>query len=90
MTLPIIFIAIMGSVNFALHRAMLESDNPLVQEALAPMLRTFGQYATYGLEFILLVAALMLGIYYPILALFLYGAYTLLDLLAYAFLIHGQ
>lgn len=90
MTLSLFFIAIMGTVNFFLHRAMLESDNPLVQEALGPMRRTFGRYATYALEFLVLLFALMLANSHPISALLLYGLYTLMDLFAYAFLIHGK
>ena len=90
MTLSLFFIAIMGTVNFFLHRAMLESDNPLVQEALGPMRRTFGRHATYALEFLILLFALMLAGSHPITALLLYGLYTLMDVFAYAFLIHGK
>ena len=90
MTLSLFFIAIMGAINFFLHRAMLESDNPIVREALGPMRRTFGKYATYALEFAVLLFALMMGDSHPILALLIYGLYTLMDFAAYAFLIHGK
>ena len=90
MTLSLFFIAIMGTVNYFLHRAMLESDNPLVEDALGPMRRTFGRHATYALEFLILLFALMLAGSHPITALLLNGLYTLMDVFAYAFLIHGK
>ncbi len=86
MTLSLLFIFAFGVANFAVHRAMLESRHPLIEEATAPLRGTFGQQATYVLEFLMLVAAMMAEGKYPILSLSLYGIYTIFNILAYQWL----
>lgn len=87
-TLTFLLILIMGSANFAAHRAMLESGHPAVMDALAPLRSRFGQYITYVLEFTVLVAALTLEHGHPIATLSLYGLYTMFNILAAAWLHH--
>lgn len=89
MTVALLFIFLMGIANFACHRAMLESRHPLVEEATAPLRNALGQYATYGLEFFMLVAAMLMEGRRPILILMLYGLYTIFNILAYQWL-HDQ
>lgn len=68
-----------GVANFAMHRWILESDNPLVQAATLPVTRALGRQATYVLEFALLIGALWLAQERGIVALTLYGIYTALN-----------
>ncbi|MGX7896183.1 hypothetical protein [Tsuneonella sp. HG222] len=48
----------LGTANFALHKAVLESGHPAI-EHLAPAVRKLGGRGTLALEFILLLAALL-------------------------------
>ncbi len=48
---------ILGVANFAMQKAMMESDHPLVSEARRAMRRYLGAYGSYILEFVFLIAA---------------------------------
>jgi hypothetical protein len=48
---------ILGVANFAMQKAMMESDHPLVSEARRAMRRYMGPHGSYILEFIFLMAA---------------------------------
>jgi len=58
MTLFIIFL--LGIANFALHRAVLESRHPKLDE-IGWFTRRFGKGTMLGVEFIVLLAALLMA-----------------------------
>lgn len=58
MAIAIVFL--LGIANFALHRAAVESGHPLVS-LVRQSSRLFAPRVTYGVEFVLLVAALLLA-----------------------------
>ncbi len=90
MTLTLFFIFLMGIANFACHRAMLESRHPLIEEATAPLRSRLGQQATYVLEFLMLVTAMLIEASYPLITMTLYGLYTMFNILAYQWLLHQK
>ncbi len=76
MTIGILFI--LGIANFALHRAMLDSDHPLLA-SLPPALRANGGRLSLAFEFlILLLAMLLAAIGWPS-AVWVYALYTLIN-----------
>jgi hypothetical protein len=79
MTIPLIAIFLAGIGNFAMHRWLIESGHPLVEAAIAPIHRTLGGNATYVLEFLLLLGAMLLAVQSWFIALCLYGVYTALN-----------
>lgn len=82
-TLPLLLLFIMGVANFALHKAMLESGDPIITEAVGPLLRLGGPYLTYAMEFALLLLAFLLAEAHPRAALLLYGVYTMVNALGW-------
>jgi hypothetical protein len=86
MTIALIAIFLAGIANFAMHRWLLEGGHPLVMAAIAPIQRTLGKYATYGLEFFLLLGAMLLSTQNWFIALCLYGVYTALNAATIAWL----
>ena len=49
-----------GVGNFAMHRAFMESDDPLIQQMVRPLADKVGPNITYVFEFLLLVGAGMM------------------------------
>ena len=88
-SLSLFFIFLMGIANFAAHRAMIESPNPVVQAAIAPLRGRFGQQATYVLEFFVLLGVMAFEHRHPLVTLILYGLYTMFNMLTY-FWFHHQ
>lgn len=79
MTLIIIFL--LGIANFALHRAVLESRHPKLGE-VGWLSDRFGRRAMFGVEFMVLLAAMLMaanGWTFPVWG---YLAYSLLNALA--------
>lgn len=76
MTLALIVILLSGAGNFAMHRWMLESGHPMVEAATRGFRRHFGRYATYVIEFLILLAALWMVQRYAFGAMMLYVVYT--------------
>jgi len=79
MTLIIIFL--LGIGNFALHRAVLESRHPKLSE-VGWLSDRFGRRAMFGVEFMVLLAAMLMaanGWTFPVWG---YLAYSLLNALA--------
>lgn len=74
----IILIFLAGIVNFAMNRAMVESPDPLMQQAVQRFQRFLGPYSTYILEFLFLITALAWGSRSGT-ALFFYGGYTAMN-----------
>lgn len=86
MIVAIIAIFCAGIANFAMHRAFMESDDPLVQAVVRPFVDRAGPWTSYGFEFILLVGALMLAERNWFAALLLYGLYSMLNGLAFGWI----
>ena len=86
MWIAIFAILAAGTANFAMHRWMLESGHPLVEAATGPLRRALGRHATYVIEYILLVGALMLAVDHWFFALMLYGVYTMMNAATIAWL----
>jgi hypothetical protein len=73
----IIVIFLCGVGNFAMHKAMLESDHPLIAEARGSFRRILGPYGSYILEFIMLAAALIFANMGMASAVIFYAIYTI-------------
>lgn len=89
MAIALIAIFFAGIANFALHRAMVESDDPVIVAALKPFRDKLGPYATYSVEYLFLVAALTLTGQHWFSGLMIYGIYTALNFAAYS-MIHNR
>jgi len=76
MTIGILFI--LGIANFALHRAMLDSDHPLLA-SLPPALRANGGRLSLAFEFLILLLAMLLAANGWPSAAWVYGLYTLIN-----------
>lgn len=76
MTIGILFI--LGIANFALHRAMLDSDHPLLA-SLPPALRANGGRLSLAFEFLILLLAMLLAVNGWPSAAWVYGLYTLIN-----------
>lgn len=74
--ITLIFLA--GIANFAMNRAMVESSDPLMRQAVQRFQRFLGPYSPYILEFLFLVTALAWGMRSGS-ALFFYGGYTAMN-----------
>ena len=76
MTIGILFI--LGIANFALHRAMLDSDHPLLA-SLPPALRANGGRLSLTFEFLILLLAMLLAANGWPSAAWVYALYTLIN-----------
>lgn len=83
MTIALIAIFFAGVANFAMHRAMVESDDPVVKQALKPFQDRLGPYATYAAEYLFLVAGLTIAARHWFAGLMIYGIYTILNVVAF-------
>jgi hypothetical protein len=83
MTIALIVIFCAGVVNFAMHRAMLESNDPVVVAAMKPFQDRLGTYSTYAVEYLFLVAGLAIGSRHALGGLMMYGIYSALNILAF-------
>lgn len=86
MTLSTIMIFLAGIANFAMHRALVESRDPIVRAAVMPVQRAMGRHTSYGFEFVLLAVALWFGQHTGVFALLLYGLYTMVNALVFGLL----
>jgi len=86
MTLSLIFVFLAGIANFAMHRALVESLDPIVQAAVLPIQRAVGRYTSYVCEFALLVIVLTVAARWPVGTIVLYGLYTMLNATVFALL----
>lgn len=83
MIVAIIAIFFAGIANFAMHRAFMQSDDPLVQALVRPFVARVGPWTSYAFEFIILIGAFMLSQRNWFAALLLYGLYTMLNTMAF-------
>ncbi len=73
----LIIVFLCGVGNFAMHKAMLESDHPLIAEARGSFRKALGPYGSYILEFLMLAAALIFANMDMLSAVIFYAVYTL-------------
>ena len=73
----ILIIFICGIANFAMHKAMMESNHPMISEARTSFSKFLGPYGSYILEFIMLAAALIFANMGMLTAMIFYCVYTL-------------
>jgi hypothetical protein len=88
MVIALIAIFCAGTLNFAMHRAFMESDDPLIAQMVRPLAARVGPHATYVFEFLLLVGAMALATRSWSAALFSYGAYTIFNAAAFAWIMN--
>ncbi|MBA4748818.1 MAG: hypothetical protein H2056_08900 [Sphingopyxis sp.] len=86
MYVALIAIFCAGIANFAMHRAFMESDDPLVQSIVGPFVQRVGPWTSYAFEFILLLGALMLAERNGFAGLLLYGLYTIFNAMAFSWI----
>lgn len=86
MIIALIAIFCAGIANFAMHRAFMESDDPLVQAMIGPFVDRVGPYFTYAVEFALLLGALILANRNWFAGLLLYGLYTMFNAMAFSWI----
>ena len=73
----ILIVFLCGIGNFAMHRAMLESDHPIIAEARGSFRKMLGPYGSYILEFFMLAAAMIFANMDMLSAVIFYFVYTL-------------
>lgn len=88
MWIAIIAIFCAGVGNFAMHRAFMESDDPLVQQMVKPLADRVGPHITYLFEYLLLVGALAIATRNGFTALIVYGLYTLFNAMAFSWVMN--
>ena len=86
MLIAIIAIFCAGIGNFAMHRAFMESDDPLIQQMVKPLADKVGPNITYIFEFLLLVGAMAIATRNWFAALMLYGLETLFHAMAFSWI----
>jgi hypothetical protein len=86
MVIALIAIFCAGIANFAMHRAFMESEDPLVQAMIRPFVDRVGPYFTYAVEFTLLLGALLLADRNWFAGLLLYGLYTMFNAMAFSWI----
>ncbi len=80
----------LGIGNFAMHKAVVESGHPFVEDTKLYFGRHFGKNGSYAIEFILLAAAMVFANSGSLLVVFFYLGYTLLNVLATYLLLTGR
>ena len=73
----IFIIFLCGVGNFAMPKAMLESNHPIMAEARGSFRKVLGPYGSYMLEFFMLAAAMIFANMGMLSAVIFYFVYTL-------------
>ena len=89
MWIAIIAIFAAGVGNFAMHRAFMESGDPLVQQVVRPLADKVGPHVTYIFEYLLLVGAMAIATHNMVTALIVYGLYTIFNAMAFSWVMNG-
>ena len=80
----------MGVANFAMHKAVIESEHPFIEDTKLYFGRYFGRSGSYVFEFVLLLGAMIFAHTGPILIVILYMIYTSLNMVAAWLLLSGR
>jgi hypothetical protein len=73
---------LLGIANFAMHKAVIESGHPFVEDTKVYFGRHFGRNGSYLLEFGILLGAMLLAYSGSMLVIGLYAAYTSFNAIA--------
>jgi hypothetical protein len=80
----------LGIGNFAMHRAVVESGHPFVEDTKYYFGRHFGRNASYVLEFVILASAMILSHGGALWAFLAYVIYSVLNSIAAWLLLSGR
>lgn len=80
----------MGVANFAMHKAVAESGHRFVEDTKLYFGRYFGRYGSYGIELLMLTAAMLFAHEGSIAIAFFYWFYTGMNALATWLLLSGK
>lgn len=70
---------LMGIGNFAMHAAVVDSGHPFVEDTKLYFGRYFGKYASYAIELVILISAMLFAQWGSTVVVFVYGGYTVLN-----------
>lgn len=88
--LYLIICFVLGVANFALHKAVVESGHPFVEDTKLYFGRHFGRNGSYAIEFVMLAAAMIFAASGSWVIVIFYTIYTLLNMLAAYLLLSGR
>jgi hypothetical protein len=88
--MAMLFCFFMGIANFAMHRAVLESRHPFVEDTKLYFGQHIGRNTSYVLEYLVLTAAMLFAFDGSIFALALYIGYTSMNAIAAYMLTNGR
>lgn len=77
--MPLILAFLTGVANFALYRALMDSEHPVLAELSARIRRWLGPWGLYAIEAVVLVAALHYASQGSMTAAWFYAAYFALN-----------
>jgi hypothetical protein len=80
----------MGVGNFAMHKAVIESGHPFVEDTKLYFGRYFGQNGSYALEFVILAGAMLMAYSGTGWIVLVYLGYTAVNALAAWMLLSGR
>ncbi len=81
---------LLGIANFAMHKAVIDSDHPFVHDSKLYFGRHIGPYGSYIIEYILLLGTLYFAHNGSIIIPICYLGYTLFNALAAWLLLSGR
>lgn len=87
---PLAMCCFAGVINFFLHKAVIESGHPFIEDTKYYFGRHFGKNSSYIIEFALLLAALGFASTGSWLTVLIYGAYTGFNVIAAWMLLTGK
>ncbi len=80
----------LGIGNFAMHKAVVESGHPFVEDTKLYFGRHFGRHGSYALEFVILLGAMLLAYEGTVWIALAYIGYTFMNGLAAWLLLSGR
>jgi hypothetical protein len=81
---------VLGVGNFAMHKAVVESGHPFVEDTKLYFGRHFGRHGSYAIEFVILASAMIFATSGSLIVVLFYTGYTLLNMLAAYLLLSGK
>ncbi|MEE9434655.1 MAG: hypothetical protein V3V15_10500 [Sphingorhabdus sp.] len=90
MPIAVITCFLLGIANFAMHKAVIDSNHPFVEDTKLYFGRYFGKSGSYVFEFALLLGALVFASLGSMLIVFFYVIYSGLNMLAAWLLLSGR
>ena len=81
---------LLGVANFAMHKAVVESGHPFVEDTKRYFGKHIGPYGSYAIELALLIGAMWLANEGSVLITLFYAAYTGMNVIATWLLLTGR